>query len=117
MFTDVHEQETPRWHAIQLITMVPPDPRGAYLPVLDSAVEMPATARDNLGQTTVATSAHSMAPDSILVGVDGSEAAADAVRWAVGVLREGENLCLITVSTWSPAAAASKSDDKSVKCA
>ena len=40
---------------------------------------------------------------SILVGVDGSEAARGAVRWAVGVLREGDTLCLVTASTCSPA--------------
>jgi nucleotide-binding universal stress UspA family protein len=44
-----------------------------------------------------------MVPHSILVGVDGSEAAADAVRWAVGLLREGDTLCLVTVMSCSQA--------------
>ena len=42
--------------------------------------------------------AQEMAQHSILVGVDGSEAAKDAVRWAVGVMRDDDTLCLITVS-------------------
>ena len=40
-----------------------------------------------------------MAQHSILVGVDGSEAAKDAVRWAAGVMRDGDTLRLITVSS------------------
>ena len=40
-----------------------------------------------------------MAQHSILVGVDGSEAAKDAVRWAVGAMRDGDTLCLITART------------------
>ena len=44
-----------------------------------------------------------MAQHSILVGVDGSEAAKDAVRWAVGAMRDGDILCLVTVSTCSRA--------------
>ena len=41
-----------------------------------------------------------MAQHSILVGVDGSEAAADAVRWAVGAMHEDDTLCLVTVGNY-----------------
>ncbi len=43
--------------------------------------------------------ARDMAQHSILAGVDGSEASKDAVLWAVGTMRDGDTLCLITVST------------------
>ncbi len=38
-----------------------------------------------------------MAQHSIIVGVDGSKAAKDAVLWAVGAMRDGDILRLISV--------------------
>ena len=42
-----------------------------------------------------------MAQHIIIVGVDGSKVAQDAVRWAVGVMRDGDILRIITVGIYS----------------